>query len=107
MSGGLDGSIDRAYRFNGESVDGFRAHPDTGVDMTGPVPGWGAVCGEILDMHRYLSDLDYLGWDVVVTDDGFRVLEVNSLSAIAPVQFFRPVMRDERLREWFSLRGIV
>ena len=27
MSGGLDGSIDRAYRFNGESVDGFRAHP--------------------------------------------------------------------------------
>lgn len=98
------GFVERAYQFDGVAVRELSRHPDTGVDLVGEVPNWRLMVDKCLEMHDYLSELSYVGWDVVSTDDGFRVLEANSLSALAPVQLFEPVMETGRLREWFASR---
>ncbi len=96
------GSIEAVYRFEDGAVRRYSEHPDTGVRITGKVPNWNLICEKCLEMHEYLSDLDYLGWDIAATDEGFTILEVNSLSAISPVQFFHPIRRDEELNRFFS-----
>lgn len=53
-------------------------HPDTGVSIEGIiVPCWDEVRRVVLGMAEYLGELEYLGYDVAVTDDGVKILEIN------------------------------
>ncbi len=53
-------------------------HPDTGVKIEGVFPHWQEVRSVITDMCRYTSCLEYLGFDVVITPEGFKILEINT-----------------------------
>lgn len=52
-------------------------HPDTGTVISGKLPNWDLMCEGILRISRYLGELEYLGYDVAVTNDGMEVLEIN------------------------------
>lgn len=53
-------------------------HPDTGVQIEGfRIPHWKQVCEGVLDICRAMPELEYLGFDVAVTEDSFIVLEIN------------------------------
>ena len=84
----------------------YPVHPDTGVPASGPIPNWALIKDKLLEMHRYLADLDYLGWDVAVTEDGFEILEVNSLTGLRCTQLFRPTMLDQRMKSFFMEHGV-
>jgi len=45
----------------------------------------------------------YMGWDVVITEAGFKVLEINSLPGISLVQFFKPLLDEERIRKFYTM----
>ena len=53
-------------------------HPDTGVKIEGTLPHWDEVTKTIPELCRYISPLEYLGFDVVITDAGFKILEINT-----------------------------
>lgn len=53
-------------------------HPDTGVKIEGTFPHWQEVRQVITDMCRYAPTLEYLGFDVVITPKGFKILEINT-----------------------------
>lgn len=53
-------------------------HPDTGAPIEGFLPHWSALCKTVTEIAAYLSPLEYLGFDAVITDDGFRILEINT-----------------------------
>ncbi len=52
-------------------------HPDTGVPVSGYVPHWQETKEGILDICREFPELEYLGFDVAVTEDSFKLLEIN------------------------------
>ena len=52
-------------------------HPDTNKPIAGILPNWQFTKNKILDICRYLCELEYLGFDVALTDDGFQILEIN------------------------------
>lgn len=52
-------------------------HPDTGREISGRMPHWEKIMGEICRISEDLSPLEYLGYDIVVTEDSFRILEIN------------------------------
>lgn len=54
-----------------------REHPDTGVVIEGELPHWDDIRRKILAIARSVPQLEYLGFDVAITTDGFRLLEVN------------------------------
>ena len=54
------------------------AHPDTGTEINGVLPFWQQIKEEISNICAYLSQLEYLGFDVVITDIGFKILEINT-----------------------------
>lgn len=41
------------------------------------MPHWQSLTDTICRISRALAPLEYLGYDVVVTADGFKILEVN------------------------------
>lgn len=79
-------------------------HPDTGTQIKGTlIPGWKEIRSKILKIADTLAVVPYMGWDVIITEDGFKVLEINSLPGINLIQFFKPLLADERTRRFYSM----
>lgn len=84
-SGGLFAYVDLetgfyhdAERLSGHVYSACLFHPDTGVKIEGFLPHWEAVKSGVLEISRYIAPLEYLGFDVVITNQGFAVLEINT-----------------------------
>lgn len=52
-------------------------HPDTNVPIAGIVPCWQEMRKAVLEIAGYLKELEYLGFDVAITNEGIKVLEIN------------------------------
>lgn len=53
-------------------------HPDTGNPIKGNIPHWELIKTKVTEICAFLSELEYLGFDIVVTDAGFKILEINT-----------------------------
>lgn len=77
-------------------------HPDTGENMMIPVPHWDAIVSKCLEMYdKELSELTWLGWDIMVTEDGFRILEINTMSGLIGVEVTEPILASDKLKPVF------
>lgn len=53
-------------------------HPNTGAKIEGYLPNWENVKKEIRSLCLYLRPLEYLGYDIALTNDGFKIIEINT-----------------------------
>lgn len=76
-------------KFWGEQgAKGMPKHPDTGVAVDGEkLPNWDKIKTGLLEICNYLSSLDYFGMDVIITEDGFKLCEINSAPSTGLGQF--------------------
>jgi hypothetical protein len=116
-SGGLATEVDREtgrlsaasqFPYSG-SLEWYDSHPDTGTHIEGrEVPGWSAICDQLLDMAARFSHTPYIGWDIVVTGEGdFTVIEANNCSGVRVFQVHRPLLDDSRVRRFYEHHGVV
>lgn len=107
--GGISVHVDESGRFGtGVRYDGGRLarcteHPDTGERIDGTViPEWGTIREELLTFLDAVPELRYVGWDIVVSDDGrWRILEGNTNPGIE-VQYHEPLLTDDRARRFYE-----
>ena len=52
-------------------------HPDTGMLIEGQLPEWDKVKQTLTDICNYFGQLEYLGFDVAISSQGIRILEIN------------------------------
>ena len=72
-----------------EGMEGLKRHPNTGVELDGKaIPNWDIVKKGLLDICQYLSSLDYFGMDVIITEDGFKLCEINSAPSVGRGQYY-------------------
>lgn len=71
-------------------------HPDSGIEIDGLVPHWDEVKQTVRDICVYIAQLEYLGFDVAITNDGFKILEINTHQDL-----HRYPNYDPRLKEYF------
>ncbi|MDT0686569.1 sugar-transfer associated ATP-grasp domain-containing protein [Autumnicola psychrophila] len=91
---------------NGKVLEGT-AHPDTGTIIQGKrVPHWSMIKEEFLNMLSKEPIFDYVGWDVMVTAEGFTVIEGNHNPDLNLIQLFQPYLQDRRTMNYFSRLGI-
>ena len=69
-------------------------HPDTGAPVEGVLPHWAEIKAEIEKICDYLSPLEYLGFDIVITDDGFRILEINTHQDLHKYPYYPQEVKD-------------
>ena len=114
--GGLNVDVDAATGELGRAVtfpDGGRLewrthHPDTDAPVSGTVvPHWSSMVEELLRVSRALPRLRYVGWDVLVGDDGLHLIEGNSYPELGVHQVHAPLLSDHRARAFYRRHGVV
>lgn len=83
-------------------------HPDTLVPWEGLVlPNWQAVKKQVEKVCEHISSLDYLGLDVIITQEGMCICEINSHPGIDEDQITcNPIFEDPKVVEFFDYHGI-
>lgn len=73
---------------NNSTKDAYICHPSTGQLMLGMhIPHWEQAVQTVLEAHKMLPTLRYLGWDVAILEDGVELVEVNYGHDVSVVQY--------------------
>lgn len=91
------GELYSPERIKEHIIEPCQKHPDSGVEISGYVPNWNIVKAGIKKISKYLFPLEYLGFDVVITKDSFKVLEINTHQDLHRYPFY-----DERIHDYFK-----
>lgn len=83
-------------------------HPDTNIVWDGfCLPNWEYVKGKIMDVCQHMSSLDYLGLDIIITEDGLKLCEINSHAALDYSQVLSgAALRKESVKSFFERKGL-
>ena len=83
-------------RFETNKNEVIERHPDNGRELAGIIPCWDQIKKAVRDFGRVLPQLDYLGFDFVVTDNNkVKVLEINSFTTLSTLQFYDSILESE------------
>lgn len=112
LSAGIDldtGTLQQATRFpDSRDLDWFDRHPGTDARITGTtIPSWDTVTSAVKEMAERLYWLELIAWDIVVTEDGYTVIEANDTPTLNMHQVHRPLIRDDRTRRFFERHDMV
>jgi hypothetical protein len=116
--GGLAVSVDLETGALGEAVEhyaktprvpsNYRCHPDTGAPIAGELlPGWLDARNVALRLMCQLPFLNYVGWDIVLTDSGPVVLEGNNYTGVRLAQIHSGLLGESRIRAFYQRFGIL
>lgn len=93
---------------DGNRVVWYAHHPETGSPVRGVVvPRWDVIVNRICEGARHLSFIPLIGWDILLTDTDFCVLETNGLPGLHLHQVHRPLLADPRVRRFYRTYGLV
>ncbi len=71
-------------------------HPDTGfVFKNTALPHWDVIMEAIPVMARKFAFIKFIGWDIAITPDGFRVIEINRSPALKKAQLLHGGLKSK------------
>ena len=78
-------------------------HPDTHKSLSGlSIPDWENLKKLVLDVSGFLAVTPYLVIDIVPTEEGFSILEINSHGQVRNMEPFYPFFENEYNKRVFS-----
>ncbi len=97
----VDGSFENGYQF-GTSKEYFSIsyHPDTKKRLKGVIPNWHFICEKIIEISNTIPEVIFMGYDVFVTEDSFKIIEINSHPGFE--QISRQFLTDPVTKPFFN-----
>lgn len=98
----------RYKRFCKDGIWHFEKHPDTNVEWkTSSLPNWKFVKEKINAICQHVSSLDYLGLDIIITENGMKLCEINSHPAMDYEQIMcGPTLAKKDIKRFFESKGL-
>lgn len=98
----------RYKKFTSDGKWKLDRHPDTGFFWKDKgLPNWPLVRNKIDTICQHISSLDYLGLDIIITEDGMKLCEINSHPAIDYAQIIcDPVLGKEKILDFFYFKKL-
>lgn len=86
----------------------YDCHPDTGFVWEGvTLPNWSIVRSFIASICERLGSLDYMGFDLIITEDGTQLLEVNTKPSSAYANIiYGPILSSDDARCFYESKGL-
>lgn len=85
----------------------YEVHPDSGKPIKGAViPNWKEIKQEILDVCQSIPYMDFIAWDLLITEEGVCVIEANNSSGINIIQLWGG-QRNGELGDFFRHYGVI
>lgn len=86
----------------------FSNHPETGAKIEGKVvPNWSNVKEQLINLHKKLPYLHYVGWDVVPLEDDILIIEGNNVPQLEFMQIQEPLLKNDRVKRFYEFHNIV
>lgn len=77
----------------------------SGKNLAGlQIPNFEEVKRKVVEISNSLPFLRYVGWDIAITEDGFKIIEANSLTSLGILQRKGGYLDDTRLRKIFGIK---
>lgn len=77
-------------------------HPDTGAKVDGVMEGWPQIEQMLKEMSKRVAPVEWLGYDLCISDKGPKLMEINSHSGCTYLQMYTPYRKSEILRDYFD-----
>lgn len=85
----------------------FKEHPDTGEPFVGKkIPEWESLISQVVALTNKLPYLNFVAWDILLTDDGFTIIEGNASSGCGLFQVEHGV-RNSKLGDIYRSYDII
>lgn len=97
-----NGVVANAYTFDNGMLKEMDIHPDTNEKFNFVIPFWRQMIDKIFDISNYIPQLGYMGFDIIITDDSFKIIEINSLTANTVLPYYYPFLKDDYTKEFFK-----
>jgi hypothetical protein len=82
-------------------IQDCKIHPDTKAALEGKLPFWEQITETILAICSYIPQVRYMGFDIIITDNGFKIIEINSRPGIGFHNYSHPVLTNDKCKELF------
>lgn len=77
-------------------------HPDTKALLNGMIENYEYLKNMILGIAKRFSTIEYMGFDIGITDSGFKCMEINSHPGIKYMQIFHSFLINDELSKYFK-----
>lgn len=85
----------------------YPVHPDSGNRIKGvKIPMWDEIKREILEVCRKIPYMDFIAWDLLLTENGLCMIEANTSSGVNILQLWGGQRKGE-LGEFFRSYGVI
>ena len=82
-------------------------HPDSGKQIKGiKIPYWEGIKKQILEVCKKVPYMDFIAWDLLITDKEVCVIEANTSSGVNILQLWGGQKKGE-LGEFFRNYGVI
>lgn len=90
-----------------QRLGSWDVHPDSGNPIKGvKIPGWQEIKAEMLDVCKKIPYMDFIAWDLLVTEEGICVIEANTSSGVNIIQLWGGQKRGE-LGDFFRHYNVI
>lgn len=95
------GKVGNAKLTYATHVESTKIHPDTKVILENVIDDIDELKKTILGVSKRLNIVEFMGFDVGITENGFKCMEINSHAGIKYMQIFHPFFKNEYLKRYF------
>lgn len=66
----------RAYLEEEDALVAYQKIPSTGEELEGQIPHWDEICQTVDSLCRFVPQIEFMGMDIVITEDGFKMIKI-------------------------------
>ncbi len=97
------GEIGEAKKTFSDHIEDLELHPDTGARIMGTkIRDYDQLLQKIKYICCKLSTLEYIGFDLGITEKGAKCMEINTFPGTEYMQVFHPIYENECARSFFE-----
>lgn len=84
-------------------------HPDMRAKIEGAKrPKWSLIKEKVFLLANYMSFLNYVGWDVVLTKDGeVAIIGANNCSGINVLRVHGLLLENEQVKKFYKYHKVI
>lgn len=80
----------------------IKVHPDSGVALEGQIEGFGELKRLLLKVAQKFNCIEFMGFDVCMSSQGFKIMEINSHPGISYLQVYKSLLADAEFKNYIS-----
>lgn len=96
-----DGTLCDSKLAYANHIENVCFHPDSGTKLEGKIDNYSRLKNIVFEFCQRYNTLEFLGFDIGVTEKGFKCMEVNTHPGIMYDQMYTPWLKDDFIGDYF------